>query len=129
LLAARLLFWFVRALEEMLHSCIRFVRGANNDFGRISRSVSTPAQLPLIVEQASRLRLILRQVSCDWRTGERHSVSRQCSENADVATKAKGVSVLDSKMSSLGRNKFNLAVEHGENAGWLAPVPLEAIAV
>ena len=55
-LAGRLLFWFVRALEEMLHSIIRFVRGANNDFGRISRFVSTPAQLPLIVEQASPLR-------------------------------------------------------------------------
>jgi hypothetical protein len=41
LLAGRLLFWPQRDLKEMLHSIIRFVRGANNDFGQMPRTVFT----------------------------------------------------------------------------------------
>jgi hypothetical protein len=61
--------------------------------------------------------------------GERYRVSCQCPKNSEVAAKSMGVSVLDPKMSASSQNKFHVSVEHGENAGWLAPVPLEAIAV
>jgi hypothetical protein len=40
-----------------------------------------------------------------------------------------GVPVLDPEKAFLGQDRFDVAVEHGDNSGWLTPEPLEAIAV
>ncbi len=52
--------------------------------------------------------------------------SAQHLENAEAAITLKSVSVVVSEMtSSFDRNRFDAAIEHGEKAGWLAPIALD----
>ncbi|RLS32413.1 MAG: hypothetical protein DWH78_12835 [Planctomycetota bacterium] len=50
--------------------------------------------------------------------------SVECSNNAGVAAKSNR-DADDRELSSSDRNRIDVAVEHGEKAGWLAPIALE----
>ena len=49
--------------------------------------------------------------------------SVQCSANVDKSTESKDIVASD--FSASDRNRFDLAVENGEKAGWLTPIALD----